>query len=267
MFQSTLPRRERRVYDPNACKSYVVSIHAPTQGATTHTIRARHGHQLFQSTLPRRERRVCCRRCRSDRQFQSTLPRRERLYSQSTTEAQKFVSIHAPTQGATPNSLSNSSSVDCFNPRSHAGSDTVPPAIIPRLLSFNPRSHAGSDLCGQFRDPVRSGFNPRSHAGSDACCHGQLDVRTRFNPRSHAGSDQEISASFLSSCVSIHAPTQGATVVGSDTIPRITSFNPRSHAGSDLCTTPFQYFYSLFQSTLPRRERPNGLFGFLPLVL
>ena len=55
MFQSTLPRRERR-YIIITERENKVSIHAPTKGATTIvTIESRIFE--FQSTLPRRERR------------------------------------------------------------------------------------------------------------------------------------------------------------------------------------------------------------------
>ena len=55
-----------------------------------------------------------------------------------------------------------------------------------------------------------------------------------FNPRSHEGSDQEPHNIYFQPCISIHAPTKGATV-------------------------PIAYhflFIYVFQSTLPRRERP-----------
>ena len=57
----------------------------------------------------------------------------------------------------------------------------------------------------------------------------------RFNPRSHAGSDHQPGLKFLFNQVSIHAPTQGATKIH------------------------FLISVSLkeFQSTLPRRERPQ----------
>ena len=55
-----------------------------------------------------------------------------------------------------------------------------------------------------------------------------------FNPRSREGSD---ASSFA---------------VGA----KVADFNPRSREGSDLLTRIHHRMYSLFQSTLPRRERP-----------
>ncbi len=100
LFQSTLPREERRWLYCSDCRLYnfnprshersdditikwfgigVISIHAPTRGATLQLILLSLVI-LFQSTLPREERRcldfavaVC------DSKFQSTLPREERL--------------------------------------------------------------------------------------------------------------------------------------------------------------------------------------------
>ena len=82
VFQSTLPRGERRVADSNkvevkqisihapargATKNYLVtvnrfyiSIHAPARGATFVEKRAAYV-EIFQSTLPRGERRFICR--------------------------------------------------------------------------------------------------------------------------------------------------------------------------------------------------------------
>ena len=80
-FQSTLPRRERlhlsakyfysRSFNPRSHEgsdamgiissgsATLVSIHAPTKGATYWPLRYLQGRTEFQSTLPRRERRYC----------------------------------------------------------------------------------------------------------------------------------------------------------------------------------------------------------------
>ena len=55
--------------------------------------------------------------------------------------------------------------------------------------------------------------------------------------------------------ISIHAPAKGATisVIVNDKV--ISNFNPRSREGSDLCLCFRKLLLSVFQSTLPRRER------------
>ena len=55
-----------------------------------------------------------------------------------------------------------------------------------------------------------------------------------FNPRSHVGSDLLDRSDSHRQAVSIHAPTWGATKLGSNHIRSIDSFNPRSHVGSDI---------------------------------
>ena len=81
-----------------------------------------------------------------------------------------------------------------------------------------------------------------------------------FNPRSHEGSDPRNLASYLLMCVSIHAPTKGATQKAAALFPVDHGFNPRSHEGSDLVGNALTALNNLlFQSTLPRRERLTDL--------
>ena len=145
VFQSTLPREERLF---GFGIRVIISI--------------------FQSTLPREERRPCSRHSLRILLFQSTLPREERRYphglqsllfhnfnprshERSDIPAGSFhcclhyisihaptrgatrlihtkliianISIHAPTRGATVHSFCSAFSFDYFNPRSHERSD------------------------------------------------------------------------------------------------------------------------------------------------
>ena len=64
LFQSTLPRRERRMGGRSHLLSRQISIHAPAKGATVCVGFAVLLSLEFQSTLPRRERRrIFCRQC------------------------------------------------------------------------------------------------------------------------------------------------------------------------------------------------------------
>ena len=103
-FQSTLPREERPFptdfvtafmpyfnprshersdnYIPDEFKSYIISIHAPTRGATMTS------DETGMVAI-----------------FQSTLPREERQYPKSNICSYQKISIHAPTRGATEFSL------------------------------------------------------------------------------------------------------------------------------------------------------------------
>ena len=80
-----------------------------------------------------------------------------------------------------------------------------------------------------------------------------------FNPRSREGSDHlQPSVFFFRSSISIHAPAKGATRLPMyrQRLRRLLDFNPRSREGSDHWASVHPFFVFLFQSTLPRRERP-----------
>ena len=188
-FQSTLPRRERRTAVPPADDSSIISIHAPTKGATPETLLAFsvsrisiHAptkgatifgisfpsfSQVFQSTLPRRERPCKGRGTSAGSTFQSTLPRRERLSKSRLIWDLMNISIHAPTKGATNlrNIIIRFPKISIHAPTKGATEKTSPRGS--GTIHFNPRSHEGSDF-GQYRlSPVLDDFNPRSHEGSD----------------------------------------------------------------------------------------------------
>ena len=127
-------------------------------------------------------------------------------------EVQEVISIHAPTRGATSlKATEYKLSID-FNPRSHERSDNIQNltfALTKRFQSTLPREER---RCMRVRIAAPlCNFNPRSHERSDCAC-----IRFAF---------------FC--CISIHAPTRGAT--------RIVSCCRGLNAA--------------FQSTLPREER------------
>ena len=99
---------------------------------------------------------------------------------------------------------------------------------------FNPRSHERSDLCGISTTAYPCDFNPRSHERSDEFLICALSSKYYFNPRSHERSDLFHSLSNTVTFISIHAPTRGATDI--------------IFIGG---------IKSIFQSTLPREERPK----------
>ena len=111
-FQSTLPRRERLDRVTVLCCFPCISIHAPAKGATILFL------QYFLDCV-----------------FQSTLPRRERLYI--------------------------GQSVDClenFNPRSREGSDPMGLSVVLPNRHFNPRSREGSDVVIWLFTTFAAGF-------------------------------------------------------------------------------------------------------------
>ena len=190
---------------------------------------------LFQSTLPRGERRCFfLPRFSPGYRFQSTLPRGERLPGITISGSFLFISIHAPTRGATCQICCLFRFWMYFNPRSHEGSDvrnTVLPIVSSQFQSTLPRGERrergglnGVQKKISIHAPTRGAtsaepeavlhriyFNPRSHEGSDRAVDASADTGSDFNPRSHEGSDSRACCSFLQSG----------------------HFNPRSHEGSD----------------------------------
>ena len=126
--------------------------------------------QMFQSTLPRRERLLDCwlndRRIR----FQSTLPRRERPVSR----------------------IPQKSMLNCFNPRSHEGSDNNKRLTLIRLVVSIHAPTKGATTSGNEQVTHK-------HVSIHAPTKGATLVLSSFCQRVE---------------VSIHAPTKGATVTG-----------------------------------------------------
>ena len=253
-----------------------VSIHAPTWGATSY-FKTRSGHRC--SFNPRahvgRDRllKIIYKRFRRfnprahvGRDQQVAIPRAgaygfnprahvgRDYYRPPSRTANSSVSIHAPTWGATnmpsPRLLTSS-----FNPRAHVGRDSFSGHFECVASGFNPRAHVGRDVTTPSSVLRQSkSFNPRAHVGRDSLHQARRDASPCFNPRAHVGRDEYSGGGQLSSIVSIHAPTWGATHDGlrpthppmfQSTRPRgarrrwarcrssRSCFNPRAHVGRD----------------------------------
>ena len=102
---------------------------------------------------------------------------------------------------------------------------------------------------------IRDNFNPRSHERSDVRSNNLTILLHNFNPRSHERSDESDVYLPLFLEISIHAPTRGATIYKElfDRLAIFQSTLPREERPSlvNACA-----IWSLFQSTLPREERP-----------
>ena len=211
LFQSTLPREERPRLTSNCCCVLV-----------------------FQSTLPREERLSIVLFARFLLVFQSTLPREERLHLDSRghflcryfnprshersddkvrrPSFSSFISIHAPTRGATQVRQSSPLPFPYFNPRSHERSDQIqalPNLSGMRFQSTLPREERPDTLTFGLQ---AQNFNPRSHERSDAFPMLSLSFPLNFNPRSHERSDLLQHKKHRVHIISIHAPTRGATM-------------------------------------------------------
>ena len=208
-FQSTPPHGGRLVIPIKLIFHIVVSIHAPTWGATLKSGED-HGEQTFQSTPPHggRQSRGECGSKEND------------------------VSIHAPTWGATHSWAACPRRCKFQSTPPHGGrlSDSFSTA---NKLRFNPRPHMGGDqylhtlaynsevsihaptwgatiqlqrdtnvLNVSIHAPTWGAtslivqlvmmilcFNPRPHMGGDFSRSSHSATRRRFNPRPHMGGD------------------------------------------------------------------------------
>ena len=166
-FQSTLLQEERRGIFTQKTDRNLISIHAPTRGATLMNFLT---DVLYE--------------------FQSTLLQEERHVGNGYMYWISKISIHAPTRGATHGPCECLQLYPYFNPRSYKRSDYYD-VVVDRdvdlfqstLLQeerrrivcpadhysyFNPRSYKRSDRVLFFCPQIPQDFNPRSYKRSDA---------------------------------------------------------------------------------------------------
>ena len=130
-----------------------------------------------------------------------------------------------------------------YNSKNNIFQSTLPRRERPHAMlqvgvtsrNFNPRSREGSDRKEWLRNYKDWDFNPRSREGSDRKEWLRNYKDWDFNPRSREGSDCFFISSGRMEFISIHAPAKGATFL-----------------------LGIQINGRLFQSTLPRRERPGS---------
>ena len=234
IFQSTLPRRERLFDGVPAANDWDFNPRS-REGSDRRQHRQRLTTMLFQSTLPRRERPRSSNR---------------NIYS-------NIISIHAPAKGATGRWAGRLVQVQFQStlPRRERQGHWVITASSKQFQSTLPRRERrcrdyrrSNSSCISIHAPAKGAtavrqrdrreaghFNPRSREGSDKVISKFPCTQAYFNPRSREGSDlirQQVDHHALK--ISIHAPAKGATPA------LLLVFNP-----------------ILFQSTLPRRERPD----------
>ena len=166
MFQSTRPRGARLSFTFFRALTLLVSIHAPTWGATTINVGFKPAI-MFQSTRPRGARQDLAMLNLRTYPFQSTRPRgARRPRSESMEELSRSfnpsahvgrdgrhrwmddfhrVSIHAPTWGATE--LTNQQTkAEMFQSTRPRGARLGGRQLVVCALGFNPRAHVGRDI-------------------------------------------------------------------------------------------------------------------------
>ena len=190
----------------------MVSIHAPTRGATRLGWLWPTDAKGFDPRPHARgdNLRVC--EFISWLKFRSTPPREGRLRGGDVQLAFEEVSIHAPTRGATPPRSMIPACTRGFDPRPHARGDSILGSKVTCLFSFDPRPHARGDACVMRRPTLPRLF--RSTPPREGRHHDIKDLRRMEG-------------------VSIHAPTRGATLFASVPAYPVTGFDPRPHARGD----------------------------------
>ena len=236
----------------------IVSIHAPARGATWRQQESHHRSLLFQSTLPRGERRASILRQRRRWRVSIHAPARGATKSAIDLLLEQLVSIHAPARGATGSGEAAGLLGHSFNPRSRAGSDLNLRQTCCTSLQFQSTLPRGERLevigvgCEGLQVSIHA---PARGATKYKLCHpipfGQFQSTL---PRGERLALRE--RVRRSQIVSIHAPARGATRRSRSSSRRSRGFNPRSRAGSDGRAKLSSNRHSLFQSTLPRGERP-----------
>ena len=230
-FQSTHPHGVRLQFVVYYIVICIVSIHAPTRGATPEyklgevlalvSIHAPTRGATCSCTLT--TALCCCFNPRTHtgcdtingrpatfRLFQSTHPHGVRLHQHYA-----FYTYYR------------------FNPRTHTGCDIIG---IVRQCNLQVSIHAptrGATGCSSRRWCAWASFNPRTHTGCDdfppnvitparlfqsthphgvrRCTRRVNKSSSGFNPRTHTGCDSDIQQYISRLRVSIHAPTRGAT--------------------------------------------------------
>ena len=208
-----------------------VSIHAPTGGATRRTA-AHQITEMFQFTRPRGARPSP--RYRAQMHGVSIhAPTGGATSSAGDTTFRKQVSIHAPTGGATQEQR-----------RRH------------RVACFNSRAHGGRDR--RWRNES-VGVNVSIHAPTGGATSARVLRREERGFQFTRPRGARLSRVAYRGClwaVSIHAPTGGATSID-NALSMAICFNSRAHGGRDTRNPSTDTRYS-FQFTRPRGARLNS---------
>ena len=183
-------RAGRDIRIAQAPGQFLVSIHAPVQGATVPACCPMHSYSVSIHA-----------------------PVQGATRSASAHRYSSIVSIHAPVQGATCWAACVRPGGCCFNPRARAGRDVRPHWRQAHASGFNPRARAGRDARPAWPRSWCGCFNPRARAGRDQNDPGQyLEFLGRVSIHAPVqGATGTGGGCCLIVTVSIHAPVQGAT--------------------------------------------------------
>ena len=274
LFQSTLPREERLtalciiypsynyfnprshersdsfsvLHDPNM----IISIHAPTRGATE-------GCQILALEIvnfnPRsHERSDRLQSCRlSGIQISIHAPTRGATNQLVLDKLDELISIHAPTRGATNwvASMCLEKFISIHAPTRGATAKAIENDKNGVFQSTLPREERQYFVRLQSKTKH---FNPRSHERSDRTVDdGGCSIFISIHAPTRGATGMLKSKEFTT-IISIHAPTRGATVDEAADFPEMDISIHAPTRGATLKDKDGNYILQ-FQSTLPREER------------
>ena len=166
---------------------------------------------MFQSTHPHGVRPQTLNTAAFARLFQSTHPHGVRLIWFVTFVLQRYVSIHAPTRGATQRKCPWRPRCASFNPRTHTGCDKIPgTSTTNREVSIHAPTRGATNRSKE--DEQLQEFQSTHPHGVRRGDGDNRKAHTMFQSTHPHGVRQCRSLNWvLSMFVSIHAPTRGAT--------------------------------------------------------
>ena len=167
---------------------------------------------MFQSTHPHGVRLQCEDYGQGWRNVSIHAPTRGATMLTDVEFYNSPVSIHAPTRGATPIPINRNRTEISFNPRTHTGCDGIQHAMRPFGYGFNPRTHTGCDqpTLALLRDSVK--FQSTHPHGVRLLPGASFCSTNRFQSTHPHGVRHSLRTAYTPGCVSIHAPTRGATL-------------------------------------------------------
>ena len=196
----------------------------------------------------------------------------------SSEDQNADISIRAPARGATTFSGIFQNLANNFNPRSREGSDAGSKRrLLHKAISIRAPARGATTTVNisctftQFQSALPRGerpfrnssalvkfdyFNPRSREGSDDNIVNSVFPMPYFNPRSREGSDQMDRIMGYSMDISIRAPARGATGEHYYRVSRY-GISIRAPARGATLQDCFEALMRIFQSALPRGERPS----------
>ena len=193
----------------------IVSIHAPTRGATRRSGSTIGCYRIVSIHAPTRgATQQVLGLSRAVRGFNPRTHTGCDIVMSLVNHNYEFVSIHAPTRGATEPVLRSITFVTRrFNPRTHTGCDSGVGYSLEKGKFQSTHPHGVRHLEDRARYFVRlESFNPRTHTGCDS---DNMLYLPQYNVSIHAptrGATAEKAAEQQAKqIVSIHAPTRGAT--------------------------------------------------------